>query len=279
MKDILKINLEDIIDKKYFEVLKEITGIFVNEGYKYFLVGAHARDIILNGILGKNIEPIRTKDIDFGIYIEDWDEYEKIIKILTNDYSYSETSDPYQVKRGNLIIDLIPFGNIADKDGIIKGRKETTIAVQGFEEAFQNSIKINFKENKNINVLSIEGFVLLKLFAWRDKKLPQHLRDLVLVINNYKSEAFDELYINHINLLSEGLDIDLLYMRILGRNISKILKNSLNIKKQIFDFINLEINKENHDSNFIITLVSLTFMNTYKEAENCLVQLLKGISE
>lgn len=81
-----------------------------------FIVGAPARDIILEYACGAGIRR-RTQDIDFGVAVESWAEYELLKKTLveTENFRIDEKIEQ-RLWRGRgteeIKIDLVPYGGL-----------------------------------------------------------------------------------------------------------------------------------------------------------------------
>ena len=62
------------IDKKTVIILSEINSVADRLGIAYFIVGAAARDILLQHV--HDIHPTRsTVDVDIGVFISDWNQF------------------------------------------------------------------------------------------------------------------------------------------------------------------------------------------------------------
>ncbi len=147
------------------EVLIQVSEACNQHDIDFFTVGAIARNI---WYASNNENPSGTKDIDFGIYVGDQEDYNLLRRTLIDKYDYAQsstnafcllTSDGKQ-------IDLLPFGAI-EKDGkvIIEGKGLTSINLDGFEEAFHfgtNEVIIGEEKYKSC---TIPGIVMLKMIA------------------------------------------------------------------------------------------------------------------
>src|SRR5579864_3801908 len=103
------------IDPSVVRVLRTLDPIARETDCAYFVAGATARDLILVNIHG--LRPGRsTRDIDFGIAVEDWDRFALLKErlVATGDF----TSDRRALQRLiysdqatgiSIPIDLIPF--------------------------------------------------------------------------------------------------------------------------------------------------------------------------
>ncbi len=71
------LDLSEKIDGYLVDFFEIVANVANSANALFFVVGATARDMIL--IHGYGIEPKRgTEDIDFGIQVSDWDQFEKL---------------------------------------------------------------------------------------------------------------------------------------------------------------------------------------------------------
>ena len=74
--------LANPVDSSVVRVLRLLDPIARSVGCEYFVAGATARDLILVNVHG--LRPGRaTRDIDFGIAIETWEQFENLKQRLT----------------------------------------------------------------------------------------------------------------------------------------------------------------------------------------------------
>jgi predicted nucleotidyltransferase len=176
-------------------------------GIPYLVVGATARDIILHHGFGAAIER-GTRDVDFGIQVQSWDQYQQLRSQLLND-----GFTPHKFKAHQLVttlpneeeweIDLIPFGGIAgDRHAIAWPPKhEIEMTVTGFKEALDNALNVTIADNPafKIKVASPAGMLILKLISWleRDPSIRRKdAMDIYYMTKHYSKipEVLDSLY-------------------------------------------------------------------------------------
>ncbi len=76
----LKVRDDRPLDVIQLDILRYLNATFQKLGTDYFVIGATARDIMLNHVFG--IAPRRaTVDIDFAIALTSWDEFQDIRRI------------------------------------------------------------------------------------------------------------------------------------------------------------------------------------------------------
>jgi predicted nucleotidyltransferase len=169
--------LNSAVDPSLARVLRVIDPIARSSGCEYFLAGATARDLILVNVHG--LRPGRaTRDIDFGIAVESWAQFELLKERLlaTNEFSATRAQQQRLIfalsKEGlSVPVDLIPFRGVASAHGTIAwppGR-DIVMNVAGFEEALASSVLIEIEAKLTVHVASVAGLTLLKLAAWVDR--------------------------------------------------------------------------------------------------------------
>jgi len=166
------LNISGKIERQKLEALEEIANTANSEDIPFFIVGATARDLIIEK--GHNIKPFRaTLDIDIGVRVPDWSQYNKLKERLVETGKFKKTKE-YQklIFKGSINIDLIPFGPIADKMGNIKWppEKEIVMHINGFEEAFTNSQTVRLRDDPilDINIVTLAGLAVMKIVSWND---------------------------------------------------------------------------------------------------------------
>src|SRR5581483_4116541 len=165
------------VDPSIVRVLRSLDPIAREAHCVYFVAGATARDLILVNVHG--LRPGRaTRDIDFGIAVENWDRFELLKESLVATGVF--TSDWRALQRltysdraagSSMPVDLIPFRGVTAADGTIEWppSRDIVMNVAGFEEALASSIPIQIEEGLIVRVASIPGLMLLKLVAWSDR--------------------------------------------------------------------------------------------------------------
>ena len=103
-----------------FETLSETAGSL---GVPFFVVGATARDLIFE--LGHGLPSKRaTLDRDFGIRVASWGEFYKLKELLLTTGLFEKNNSVQRLRyRGELLVDILPFGDIADAKERFVGRR------------------------------------------------------------------------------------------------------------------------------------------------------------
>jgi predicted nucleotidyltransferase len=117
--------LANPVDPSLAIVLRAVDAVARERGYEYFLVGATARHVLLVNALGLPAARA-TRDIDFGLAVQSWDQFNVFKQSLTERDGFRASAKyPHRLYYGSISgewetpIDLMPFGPIASPDGAI----------------------------------------------------------------------------------------------------------------------------------------------------------------
>ena len=196
-------------------VLQLIDDAATATGSRYFVAGAAARDLMLVNVFG--LPPSRaTRDIDFGIAIRNWDEFQEIKDRLeaSNEFEAAgaNTQRLFLKASGNVAgipIDIIPFGGVESESQTIAWppRRDVIMNVAGFEEALESSARIEIKDDLVVSVASIPGLAVLKLIAWQDRRHSNNkdAADLHRLLVAYADAGnSDRIYDHELDLLEDA---------------------------------------------------------------------------
>ena len=169
--------LANPVDPSIARVLRAVDAVARTLRYEYFLAGATARDLVLVNALGQR--PGRaTRDIDFGLAIQDWSQFSAFKDALTAAGGFRSDATAAQrlyyrdASAGwELPIDVIPFGPIASDEGMIAWppKRDVVLNVAGFEDAFHSAVLLTVADDLVVRAASLPGLTILKLLAWRDR--------------------------------------------------------------------------------------------------------------
>ena len=182
-------------------ILSELAKIFDETGIRFFVIGATARDIIME--IHNETSGRLTHDLDIAIAIEDWNQFRKIEALLIDSGKFSK--DLKQRQRFHFEekyeLDIVPFGEIMKNDDKFFWPPDEQIAmtVLGFNEVEAKSLRITIDEDLSIQVASLAGFLILKMIAWRDRnhKTSKDAEDIGFILTNYlniHAERANEYY-------------------------------------------------------------------------------------
>jgi predicted nucleotidyltransferase len=212
------LNISGKIDSNRLAAIEKIANVANSEDIPFFLVGAMARDLIF--FEGHNINTDRaraTLDIDIGVRVPGWIQYNKLKEELVRTGEFKEDKEFQRlIFRNRLKVDLIPFGPIADKSGKIRWPHNDEIVMQiiGFEEAFANSQTLRLRDSPilEIKAVTLAGLAVMKILSsdTKDKLLEiidreaKNQEESKLIVDMYTSKVFIEADFNRLlGLLDE----------------------------------------------------------------------------
>lgn len=223
-------------DIELFKLINEVTSA---NNCAYFLIGAKARDILLE-YFGKNEAQRATLDTDMAICCKNWNEFYKIknIFIQTADFIADKKHEHRVVSAKFGYLDILPFEDIKEENPNLKWPPEYDIefSLIGFDDAYSSAIEIDINE-VNVKVASPLGLVLLKLFAWISRQAKKDASDFINIVSNYLDfDNQDRLDTEHADLLlEEQFDYVLSGCRLLGRDLKGLSLETQNRLKEFFD--------------------------------------------
>lgn len=193
----------------------------------FFVVGATARDILLEHCHGIRA-PRATRDIDIGIEVAGWDEFQRLSSALVATGKFSPAGEPYKFWSEVLELDIVPFGPIGGDALAIRWPPDQAVVmnVMGFQEAFELSIQVCLSKDPPLEVRlpTIAGMALMKLISWKDRypERPKDAEDLLFLMEHYAEAGNDErLYGDCLELTkAEGFDLDMAGIRLLGQDMA-----------------------------------------------------------
>lgn len=195
----------DSFEPEFEACFRAVDSVARELGIDYVVVGATARDLVMQSVLKAEVERA-TKDIDYSININSWDDFDRFKTELSNrGFKQSEKLTQrlsFPISNENDIpIDIVPFGAIANELGNIAWPPDQSfrMSVLGFAEVMQSRWSIQIAEDLTLPVISPAGLCLLKLVAWIDRdqtKRAKDAQDVVYVLNHYDKVPgmFDAVY-------------------------------------------------------------------------------------
>jgi predicted nucleotidyltransferase len=197
----------------------------------WFVAGATARDILLTHVFGRPAGRA-TRDVDFAVAVESWEQFEAFKVELTAMGSF--VADPRAMQRlyykpvspsAGYPVDLIPFGGVESPHGTVAWPRDTGVMMNviGYREAIDAALSVRVAAGLTIRVASLPGLALLKLFAWADRgdTDPRDAFDLATLFRRYAEAGnMDRLYGEEsATLAAVDYDPDLASPRLLGRDL------------------------------------------------------------
>jgi predicted nucleotidyltransferase len=218
--------------RPYEDVFREIIRVTSEQGITFFVVGALARDLIIG--LGHGINVKRaTEDIDCGIHVEGWEQFERLKSGLIDTGRFRADIKQRQrvIYQNQIRVDIVPFGAVEDDRGRIAWPPDGEFVMNalGFDEAYRDAVAVRLAADIEIPVSSLAGLALMKLIAWSDRRHVYHkdALDLGFLMTNYLDAGNQERVLGEegdsTDLLSEDFDYDLASARLLGRDVRRLL--------------------------------------------------------
>lgn len=232
----------------YFkEVFEIIDQVMIKHSVPYYLIGVSA---IALELLKKGTKPSRgTKDIDFAIMISTLEEYEGISSSLQGE-GFNKVKAPWTFysDKYNVAIDILPFGEIEEKDTVKFNERYSDLHILGFKEVLEDAEKVQI-EDKIVNIPPLPGMIILKLVAWSDRpeERENDLSDILKIIEHYFDHNFDEIVEHYYDTFpEEGFDQLLIAAEVLGRKSKQYLKKSEALTERIRNVLenNLKVEHE-----------------------------------
>jgi predicted nucleotidyltransferase len=285
MKNIL-IDLSGKISETSVSLLREIEEVSTSLDIPFFVVGATARDIILEHQFDINTRRA-TLDIDIGVFVSGWNQFET----LKNELIRSTKFVPSQQKQrliydDDFPLDIIPFGAIEDEDGAITWPPdhEFRMNIAGFQECFQHALSIKLSSNPEliVKMVSLAGLALLKLISWDDnpERRSKDAPDLFLIMRHYLDAGnLDRLFDEGSDIIEEdSYDYDLASARFLGRDIINI--SSPATKAKLIEILERETNS-NQGHKIALNVLQSDFYRSksYERVVEHFNALLEGLVE
>ena len=256
---------------------------FSNFGIDFYLVGAVARDIWMEGL--NDTSPRRaTRDIDFAVLINREGTYEALREYLIDveEFHPSKENAFVLLWKNKQQVDLMPFGAI-EEDGRIKvqGTGLTTQHVTGFNEVYEAGLpEVEVEDKHKFKFCTIEGIVLLKLIAWNDR--PENRRsdieDISDILHNYFDMFDDHIYEHHLDLFGDEVeDMTNIAAQVLGREIGHIAKRNEAVLALLQKI--LQENTLSAETSRIAAIMASTLKNTVEDNLTLLRRMKQGMEE
>ena len=281
------LTLQKQIPENVIEILTLVTNVADKMKIPSFIVGATARDLILEYVYRAGIKRA-TKDIDFGVAVVNWEQYERLKNALTATGKF-KSDDKIEQRLwwtgsgGNMKIDLVPYGGVESPIGTVTfpptGFEMNT---SGFAEAYEDALTLQISEELPIRIVSLAGLAVLKFIAYDDRPQQRQtdLSDILFLMKTYLEAGNEERLYADDNLLNdENFDLRSVGARMLGRDMAKLL--TAQTRKTILKHLS-ESDAENSRLNKIAEMINYRekgFEENFADIVRMLQQLKLGITE
>lgn len=165
------------------------------------------------------------------------DEFEAIVADLQQE-GFNKVKAPWTLYHPefNVAIDLLPFGEIEERDTVNFSERYSDLHVLGFKEVMAQPEQVAIEE-QIVNIPPLAGMIILKLVAWSDRpeERENDLSDILLIIQKFYDIGFDEIVTEHYDLLGDDGAFDELRVsaRVLGRKAGHYLVGSQRLHDRI----------------------------------------------
>ena len=263
-------------------LLEQLSEYFDSIQTKFYIIGATARDMIMDAHGEKSGRA--TRDLDIAIAIPDWAKYGKIETELTNLEGFVKDKKQKQrfIYNDFYHLDIVPFGDIMKMDDKIfwPPDEETAMSVLGFSEVDKATHKVIIDETLTINIASLAGIFLLKIVAWSDRHTINNkdADDLGFILRNYFTINESRIHKQHSDLYD---DTDFTIMTagasLVGRDMADIINDASSTKQKIITILNTELQKQ-EESKLINQILETNKVFKYEETIKCLQNIIRYLN-
>lgn len=256
-------------------ILEELIPVFEKMGIKFFLIGAVARDILMD--LSGEKTGRATMDLDIAIAIDKWEEFEQLSDEITALSNFKKDNLQKQrfIYKNDFQLDIVPYGNIKDQHDKIFWPPDQSFAmsVVGFEEAEKELLKIQLDDEINFEIVSLTGIFLLKLFAWKDRfhKTNKDADDIGFMLTNYlniyRDLSFQEPY-SKVYELEDFTELKAGAI-VLGIHLNEILSESSKVREKLKLLLEEDI-KRSEESKLINQIIETNRNLKFDEVKEAL---------
>lgn len=264
-------------------LLEHLAQYFNSIRTRFFIIGATARDIIMDAHGEKSGRA--TRDLDIAIAIPDWSKFTQIETELIQFPDFKKDTKQKQrfIYKDLYHLDIVPFGDIMKMDDKIfwPPEEEIALSVLGFSEVDKATQKIIIDEDLTLYIASLAGIFLLKLVAWNDCHLSgnKDADDMAFILRNYFIINEDRIVQDHFDLYNdENFSTLTAGASLIGRDIAEIIKDAAITKQKIESILNVELNKQ-EESQLINQILETNKAFKYEETLKCLQNIMFGLND
>ena len=264
-------------------ILVSLSNYFSSVDVDFYVIGATARDIVLNFHGEKSGRA--TRDLDIAIAISNWEEFETIEQGIVNIKGFKKDSNQKQrfYYQDNFELDIVPFGDIMKEGDKVfwPPDEQVAMSVLGFKEVAKATDKFQIDNGVEIEVASLVGVFILKLVAWQDRnnQTNKDADDIAFIISNYFNINQERAIAEYSEIMFE--DDDFSFEKagalLIGIDVALLLGNSDYIINKLIKIVEIEIDKL-EESVLINQIIETNSNFNYEETLSCLMNFIRGVN-
>lgn len=250
----------------------------------FFIAGALARDIWLDYIHRVPVARL-TRDIDIGIHVSSWTEFDSLRARLISDARF--VPDAHRLHRlfmssAEVPLDIVPFGGVEDRERRIAWppEGETIMSLFGFAEAFRTAPLLELAPQLLVRVTSLAALAALKLISWseRGRETNRDAVDFWLILKNYGDPCHRErlLLEEDETLTAEHYDLSRAGARMLGTDMGRILGRQGAVRLKAI--VDAELDDARPQRLLSVAVRSATAENDFERLRGQLQAVVQGLS-
>lgn len=227
---------EPRVDARTFALLEAVSKAAGELGIEWMVTGAAGRVMLLEGVYGLP-QGRATQDVDLGIMVENWGQYQALVDKLHRDSGFQP--DPKQQQRlrfgDNGMLDLVPFGGIESGNREIRWppEKDFVMNVIGFREAHADTVNVTLR-GLIVPVVSPVGLAMLKLVAWSERHHAQpgkDAADLAYALRHFSTILTEQtLFDEYFDVMQAvEFDLELAACWVLGQKVAALAQEDTRV--------------------------------------------------
>lgn len=181
-----------MISPREAESLAALVAVSQRLGIPLLLVGAFARKLGFDdprGLVGP-----RTRDWDFAADVPSLAAYEDMLRHLARESGFTVSIERGTARHPNGVeLDVLPVGALAGSDLVVE-RPGSVMTTRGYAEAWERAEGVEVSPGLFLRIPTASAYVVLKLFAWSDRRLLKHLQDVDHVLIHFDTSQGERLF-------------------------------------------------------------------------------------
>lgn len=265
-------------------ILLELTGYFKEADISFFVIGATARDIIMELHDAKSGR--LTYDLDIAITVNDWEQWLSVEQELVKLENFTKDKDQKQrfIYKGKFQLDIVPFGEIMKKEHKIfwPPNEEMAMSVLGFTAANEAALLVRIDDETEIKIATLSGIFILKIIAWKDRhqRNNKDADDIGFILENYLSIHEERAATHYYDAVygQEPFKNTMGGAVLLGIDIKELLENHTETATSILEILNEEIDKK-EESKLINQIIETHKSLYYEVVLQSIQNIVNGLNQ